>query len=147
MRYAILILSLLVNTTSVIAADTWQNDPPPFFASNRANQVSYENFAYVSGAMRDHAVSILAESPFVRITPENAAEFTGRPSSVWVAPYLYLVRALRAGSGNFSLDFHDGSLLVADDPMSGGKPKPYALVVALRSELSTLYVSCCQGVR
>ncbi len=102
----------------------------------------------VKPAARDQAAALLERRPGRRITPEQAAQFTGETAESWVPGLTYLLRGVRNPDtdSRYAVSFGaDGTVVVHFAARRPGKPYSAPMVAVLEQPPAALYVSCIAG--
>lgn len=126
-------------------ADPWVRRPPAdIFTGDTRRDLAKDDFAVVT-IDEAKALAKLESSPWVKITPQEAEQFLGRPFPE-MNGQLILLRALSLNefNGAYSVTVHAGSVWVRHDSL-GDRPFPInrrALIARLPALPSEVYVDC-----
>ncbi len=122
----------------------WLRMPPASLEAEHPAPLYLE----VKPAARDEAVKLLEQRPAMRISPEQAAQFTGESADSWVPGLTFLLRGVRNADdqSRYAVSYgYGGEVVVHFASRRPGKPYSAPMVVVLDQPPSALYVSCMAG--
>jgi hypothetical protein len=122
----------------------WLRTPPANVEAEHPAPLYLE----VQPGARDEAVKLLEQRAAMRITPEQAARFTGETAESWVPGLTYLLRRVRNPDtdSRYAISYgEDGAVVVHFAARRPGKPYSAPMVAVLEQPPAALYVSCVAG--